>query len=79
MRCSGETHSLLLIGWQQEEGEDHGKAADGVQLAVGRRGAQLVFGSFLCEHQQLEEQKAGAEGAFVLPAPPRSACSAASR
>lgn len=31
------THSLILIGRrrQQDKREDHGKAADGIQLAVG--------------------------------------------
>lgn len=50
------THSLILIGRrrQQDEREDHGKAADGVQLAVGKRGAQLLPGTFLCKRQNLK-------------------------
>lgn len=52
------THSLLLIGrgGQQDEGEDHGKAADGVQLAVWKRGAQLVSGAFFCKRQNLKNK-----------------------
>lgn len=50
------THSLIIIGRcrQQDEGEDHGKATNGVQLAVGKRGAQLLPGTFLCKRKNLE-------------------------
>lgn len=42
------THSLILISCcrQQHEGEDHGKATDGIQLAVGEHGAQLLLRTF---------------------------------
>lgn len=50
------THSLIIIGRcrQQDEGEDPGKATNGVQLAVGKRGAQLLPGTFLCKRKNLE-------------------------
>ena len=53
------THCLLLIGRgrQQDEGEGHGKAADGVQLAVSERGAQHLSGAFFCKWQNLKRQR----------------------